>query len=47
MFSLLLYNILCFPSYGTNALPHEVKHKILYNNDENAILYDEYMVKIV
>jgi len=30
-----------------NALPHEGKRKILYNNDENTILYNEYMVKIV
>ena len=30
-----------------NALPHEEKHKILYNNNENAVLYNEYIVKIV
>ena len=23
------------------------KHKILYNNEKNAILYNEYMVKII
>jgi len=27
-------------------MSREEKHKILYNNDENAILYDEYMVKL-
>jgi len=30
-----------------NAVSHEGKHKILYNNDENTILYDEYIVTIV
>ena len=30
-----------------NALPHEGKHKILYINDENIVLYNEYMMKIV
>jgi len=30
-----------------NTVSHEGKHKILYNNDENTILYNEYMVKIV
>ena len=25
-----------------NAVPHEGKHKILYNNDENIVLHNEY-----
>ena len=30
-----------------NTLPYEGKNKILYNNDENTILYNEYMMKII
>jgi len=30
-----------------NVVSHEGKQKILYNNDENIILCNEYMVKIV
>jgi len=30
-----------------NVVSHEGKHKILYNDDENTVLYNEYMVKIV
>jgi len=30
-----------------NIISHEEKHKILYNNDENIVLYNEYMVIIV
>ena len=29
-----------------NIPSNEGKHKILYNNNENALLYDKYMVKI-
>ena len=30
-----------------NIVSHERKQKILYDNDENIVLYNEYMVKIV
>jgi len=30
-----------------NTMSHEEKQKILYNNYENIILYNEYMVKII
>ena len=30
-----------------NLVSHEEKHKILYNNDKNTILYNEYMMKII
>lgn len=29
-----------------NVVSHEGKHKLLYNKDENIILYNEYMVKL-
>ena len=38
------YNIM---NIVMNAVSHEEKYKILYNDDENAILYNEYMVTIV
>ena len=30
-----------------NSVSHEGKHKILWSNDKNAILYNEYTVAIV
>ena len=29
-----------------NTVSLEEKHKLLYNNDENTILYNEYMMKL-